>query len=530
MPVTLTANYDPYIAPEFERWFAIDGDALPHRDLKPMNLSARLEQAFNAEAATWIELARKLGDNTSAGLSHFAAVTPNNSDFGALLAWSRVVAELAAEAPVTLVLCNDPWLFRHLAALPGVTAASPPPLWLQRAIKFLRGYAARTRATLRLIGWHLALRTQGQRARVGGPAILVYGHPRSRPDGFDGYFGDLLVQMPEITRALHVDCPPDRARALAADGGSVSLHAWGSVAAALALPFAKWRPTRAERDGKFKWLLDRACVMEGSTGQAATIAWQNHCQKRWLAAARPSAVVWPWENQSWERQFVRDAKVANVATIGYQHTVVGPQLLNHSPRSNADGTASLPERIFCNGPSTMAQLKAYGIEESRMKIAGALRFPIVPRIPFVSDGPVFVALPFNLRTARQIIDMARALAGKGFHFLIKSHPLSPCSFKAEPGLTATDQPLHDHGGLRAIIYAGTTVGLEAILAGLPAIRFMPHDHIAIDILPDGVHSQNADADGMEAALRSVVQPAPVDKDYVFSDVPWALWQEELRHA
>ncbi|MBT5712435.1 hypothetical protein HOI71_15415, partial [Candidatus Poribacteria bacterium] len=157
---------------------------------------------------------------------------------------------------------------------------------------------------------------------------------------------------------------------LAADGGSVSLHAWGSVAAALALPFAKWRPTRAERDGKFKWLLDRACVMEGSTGQAATIAWQNHCQKRWLAAARPSAVVWPWENQSWERQFVRDAKVANVATIGYQHTVVGPQLLNHSPRSNADGTASLPERIFCNGPSTMAQLKAYGIEESRMKIAG----------------------------------------------------------------------------------------------------------------------------------------------------------------
>ncbi len=495
-----------------------------------MNLSARLAQAFDCEAGAWLDLARELGKNPSAGLSNFAAVTPNNSDFGVLLAWSRVVKELAAEVPVTLVLCNDPWLFRHLAALPGIDSEPPPPLWWKRTVKFLRGYAARTRAAFRLVGWHLALRAQARQAKAGGPAILVYGHPRSRPDGFDGYFGELMAQMPEITRVLHVDCSPDCARALAADGRSVSLHAWGSVTAAFALPFTKWRPSRAECDGKFKWLLNRAYVMEGGTGQAATIAWQNHCQKRWLAAVRPSTVAWPWENQSWEREFVRDAKAANVVTIGYQHTVVGPQLLNHSPRSNADDTESLPERIICNGPSTMAQLQTYGIEKNRMKIGGALRFPAVPSVPFNPNGPVFVALPFNLRTARQIIEMARVLSRRGFRFLIKSHPLSPCPFEPAPGLIATDQPLSDHHGLRAVIYAATTVGLEAILAGLPTIRFMPQDHISIDILPEGVRSQSADSDGMEAALRSVTQPAPVDKGYVFSDVSWALWQEELSYA
>jgi hypothetical protein len=528
MPVSL--RRDATGPPVFEQWVAIGAEAAPLGAGKSMNLSVRLDRAFNEEAPIWLALAKRLSANPSAGVCHFAAVTPNNSDFGSMLAWSRVVADLAAEATATLVLCNDPWLFRHLATFSGVDAGRPPTLWLKRVKLFLRGYAARTRAAARLICWHFTLRAQARRAPNGGPATLVYGHPRSNPNGFDGYFGDLMVQMPEITRYLHIDCPPARARELATNGKSFSLHAWGSVFAAIGLPFVKWRPTRAERAGKFAWLLGRAQVMEGSTGQAATIAWQRHCQKRWLAAVRPSAVAWPWENQSWERQFVRDAKAARVATIGYQHTVVGPQLLNHSPHSNADGTASLPKLILCNGPSTMAQLKAYGIEEVRMKIGGALRFSAVEKIPFDPEGPVFVALPFNLRTSAQIIEIARALARKGFRFLIKSHPLSPCPFEAAPGLTVTDQPLPNHGALRAVIYAATTVGLEAILAGLPAIRYMPHNHIAIDILPDGVHSQNADADDMEAALRSIVKPEQVDEGYVFSDVPWALWREELSHA
>ena len=252
MPVVLAPKFDTSAQLTFKRWLAIDaGTDLPDAATR-MNLSVHLEQAFNDEAATWLDLARELGKNQSAGLCHFAAATPINSDFGSLLAWSRVVAELAAEKPTTLVLCTDPWIFRHLATLPSVDAGPPPPLWLKRATKFLRGYIARTRAAVRLIGWHLALRAQARRAPIDGPSIVVYGNPRSRPDGFDGYFGDLMEQIPEITRFLHVDCPPARARMLAADSRSFSLHAWGSVLAALGLPFAKWRPTRAERAGKFE--------------------------------------------------------------------------------------------------------------------------------------------------------------------------------------------------------------------------------------------------------------------------------------
>jgi len=522
MPISLKRRATG--APTFDRWLAIDIEVGLPDSANRLNLSAHLEQAFDDEASTWLTLAKRLGANPSAGLSHFAAATPNNSDFGSLLAWSRVVAELAAEAPTTLVLCNDPWLFRHLATLPGVDAEPPPPLWPKRAAKFLRGYVARTQAATRLIGWHLALRAQARRAPNGEPAIMVYGHPRSRPDGFDGYFGDLMEQIPEITRFLHVDCPPARARAMAAGGRSFSLHAWGSVLAALALPFAKWRPTRAERGGEFEWLLDRARTMEGGTGQAATIAWQRHCQKRWLAGVRPSAVAWPWENQSWERQFVRDAKTVGVATIGYQHVATGSQMLNLRTQSNADGLASIPDRVVTTGSAMVMQLQANGLPTERIVVGGAFRFPAVSPLTADPAGPVFLALPFERRLALEIIEAARKLTDLGLHFLAKEHPMAPLRFKETSALRKTDKGFADHRGLRVVVYAATSVGLEAMMAGLPTLRFRSNYRVAIDILPADIDAPATDAEGLGEAIAGAKPPAPIERRSIFADVDPAVWR------
>jgi surface carbohydrate biosynthesis protein (TIGR04326 family) len=374
----------------------------------------------------------------------------------------------------------------------------------------------------------MALRQQKKSAAHGGATLLVYGHPTSTADGIDGYFGDLLKTLPDLTRVLHVDCNAGRARTLAKDGRTISLHAWCRVTDALALIFARWRPQPQHKAGLNGWLVRRAAAIEGGTAQGAMIAWQQKCQRRWLNETRPRVVAWPWENHSWERDFVRAAHAQGVHTVGYQHSVIGQQMLNYSPASNPDGEGSLPQTIFCTGPATRQQLLDLGVPVERLQIGGALRFSDPPQVRFDAEGPVFIALPFDGETAGQMVAAARALTDKGFRFLIKDHPMTPFKFSSGNGLVRTDKPLQEHSGLRAVIYAATTVGLEAALAGLPTVRFRPEGRLSLNILPKGVDLPVTDAGGLEDALNTLTAPN-LSRDQIFSPVSHALWQRTLAH-
>jgi hypothetical protein len=324
MSVLLARSRAHLSGDRFDRWCATD-PRLQGFDpaCRVTDLTGLIEQAFDAIAEEWWAIGKRLGAEPSGELAHAPACAANASDFGVMLAWSRLVHKWAGETPRVAVLCDDPWLFRHLARIPGVAAGAAPPLTLKRVALGLRGFAARTKVAV--LSLRAALRLGGQRARypAGAPAILVYGHPASDAKGRDAYFGHLMSAIPGLARVLHVDCGIGRAQALGADGRTFSLHAWGHPFGALTLPFVKWRPSAAARSGEHGWLVRRAAAMEGATGQAAQIAWQKICQRAWLRAARPAAVAWPWENHAWERDFVRAARTAGIATIGYQHSTVG---------------------------------------------------------------------------------------------------------------------------------------------------------------------------------------------------------------
>ncbi len=88
----------------------------------------------------------------------------------------------------------------------------------------------------------------------------------------------------------------------------------------------------------------------------------------------PGRVAWPWENFAWERGLCRAARKRGVATIGSQHTVVGPHQINYSTQANADGLASIPDLVVANGPAYKAELSAWGVPEDRLLIGGAFRF------------------------------------------------------------------------------------------------------------------------------------------------------------
>lgn len=122
----------------------------------------------------------------------------------------------------------------------------------------------------------------------------------------------------------------------------------------------------------------------------------------------------------------------------------------------------------------------------RLHVAGALRY-VHDRDPlFDPAAPILLALPFDATIAGEMVEAVRPLAALGRPILVKDHPMSPFSFAPSPGLERTEIPFSQHQRLSAVIYCITTLGLEAVLAGLPTLRFVPSCRPVVDIMPEGV--------------------------------------------
>jgi hypothetical protein len=515
-------------AAQYDSWISIAG-ALPADSATELeNVARRFEDAFDAIAEEWLAFAREIGSEPSAELSHLPTCAANISDFGEMLAWTHLVDELALDATRrVLVICDDPWLFRHLAMRERVVAGSPPPFACKNILLFVRGYGARLRYALRAAVDTFMLRAHRKKPEPAGTWLLVYGHPLSDPVGYDGYFGDLPEKFPALRRALHVDCSYGRAQELAAGGRIVSLRAWGTLLTAISLFFVRWRPGRTAKSGKFGWLVRRAAALEGGTAQSAAIRWQILCQNAWLAATAPAVVAWPWENHSWERCFVRTARISRIQTLGYQHSVIGRQMLNYSPQSCSGGQADLPDRILCVGQSTQCQLAAWGVSSEKMAIGGALRFPAAPDIRCDPAAPIFVALPFDRGLAAEMMSGVAKCSGTRRDFAVRDHPMTPFFIKGAENIRRADGPLGQQRAVSAVLYAATTVGLEALIAGLPTLRFRSRRGLAINILPPGLDVPAADLHSLPDALRELKCSAAVDRKSVFADPDIDVWRSHL---
>ena len=521
MPLILRRSRDLPEPGGWDAWCPVAGarPALPP-DRKLADLAPALESAFAAIRDDWRSFGRELQAGPSAAFAHMPGAAADPSDFGVMLAWVKVADGLAAEARRILAVCDDPWLFRALAGRPGVEAGAPPPLRLREAGLALRGAASRARVALQ------SARTSfGRRWNVpqGGAALLVYGHPASDAQGHDAYFGDLMRRFPELRRAVHVDCPLAAAGRLEADGRTASLHRFGDPVTALSLAATRWRPKSDD------WLVRRAACLEGSGGGAAMMHWQTACQERWLDAARPEAVAWPWENHPWERALVRAARARGIATVGYQHTVVGPHQYNQSPHANRDGLASIPDTILCSGPAARDELAADGVPADRLAVAGAFR--IAPPRPGLYDprGPVFVALPYDAALAAALVAALSDCAGDR-RILVRPHPMYPHAFPESESIRRADGPLDRQDRVSLVIYATGTVGLEAMLGGLPTVRFVPEDGFAIDVLPRGVPDERVGPATLRQALDRPPAPPVLARDRILAPVGDAVWARALRLA
>ena len=520
MTVLLRHSGDLPRASEYQAWVALGPFDPPLDPGTALEAARLLEEAFEAAGETWFTLARDLGRDPTADLAHTPACVANASDFGTMLAWATLAETWAAENRRILVICDDPWVFRHLAARPGIESGRRPSRRMREIGLAARGLAARSAVGLRMIVALVRSHPLRRNARREGAVLLAYNHPRSTAQGEDAYFGDLMGRLAGLSRVIHTDGDPARAGRL-----GVPLHAFGRLGDVFRLPFARWRPSPRFLDGPFGWLVRRAAVLEGGTGQAAMIAWQKACQRRWLESARPDVIAWPWENHAWERDLVRSARRLGVRTVGYQHSVVGRQMFNYAPRSNPDGLDSIPDVISCSGAATLEQLADWGVPRERLAVGGALRFPKVGSPRHDPGAPVFMALPFDGKVAAQMVAAARAVPA--VRFAVKDHPMTPFAFAADGNLTRATAPLEKQDSVSAVIYAATTVGLEARLAGLPVLRFRPRGCIAIDILPKNFTVPVVEAGTMGEVIAGARPSESMSRDRFFAPVDPVLWQSWL---
>lgn len=512
-------------AASYDRWFATTGTrAGLDPALRVADIAERLEAAFLAERETWWRIGRAHQSGPGAAFAHMPTCGAFGSDFGVMLAWGRVVEELQASDDDTLCICDDPFLRAYLIERLGGRGR---PGWAgfgMVAGLALRGVLARTRVAWRTAIAALSMRSQREPVTDAMAVLLVYGHPESDAEGFDAYFGRLLVDFPAAARLLHTDCPPDTARALGVDGRTASLHGWGSPLFALGALFCVWRP-RAE--GPERHLIRRAAAIENGGGGPAMNRWQHHCQQRFLRHVRPRTVVWPWENHGWERTFIRAARALGVRTVGYQHTVIGPFQINYSARANADGAASLPDVIAADGPAYLEELRAWDVPDDRLIDAGALRMTPLEPITHDRDAPVLVLLSAIQAAAATQLAAAAALAAAGWRVLVKVHPMYDVDIPHTDTLQRTDMPLRRFERLAGVLYSSGASGVEARLSGLPALRILFDDRIAIDVLPAGLSNPTATPDTVVARFRDLRPPPPAAWDSIFSEPRPEVWRSLL---
>jgi hypothetical protein len=528
MPVLLRCSGSLPKNHAFEYWLAVTGTAaeLP-ADRHLPDLSRRLQTGFDGIRDAWLELAYRIGKSTRGALTDTATGAAYINDFGLMLAWTELVRDLAAGTERTLVVCDDPWMFRHLATLADVDDGKPPALWPVALRLYLRGFAARLWLGRRLVHAASALRSARRVAQPGGPAIVVYGHPHSDANGNDAYFGPLMKELPNLGRALHTDCGVAMARELCRDGRSFSLHGWGNPLFAVGVVFVRWRPARDFLRSSEHWLLRRAAAYENSGGALATTRWQAHCQARWISAMKPAVIAWPWENHPWERDIARVAQRFGVSSIGYQHAVIGRHQFNFSPASNPDGEQSLPDKIMCNGPAYRDQLVELGHDPAHLEIGGAFRVGRESRAFSDPAGPVYVALSSITTISRQMLDAVSVDDLAGISFVVKDHPLYPIAVTETGNLKRTPLTIPESGGLRAVLYSTGTTGLEGLLAGVPTYRFLPADRIAPDILPDGVSVSERTKTEIVDALTAPELSQSIEWANIMAPVDINLWRSAL---
>jgi hypothetical protein len=251
-------------------------------------------------------------------------------------------------------------------------------------------------------------------------------------------------------------------------------------------------------------------------------------------------LVYPYENKSLEKALLLGARASRPALpiVGYQHTSITRRHLTLRFEPGEAAVTPLPDRIVTAGQVTRSYLERHGNYPAGIFVTGcALRQAwdaSLPRAPRPGKPPrLLLALSSSRAELVEAVAFVRSAAER--HALevgVRPHPnfpltLLPAELRAWVTERATDfsgTPLAQNlEWCDAVAYVSSTVALEALMRGRPAVNLRLSDAIDPDPLlepapltwkvdsPDGLIRALAELRDLDAEAFAQRQHASIEK-------------------
>jgi hypothetical protein len=234
-----------------------------------------------------------------------------------------------------------------------------------------------------------------------------------------------------------------------------------------------------------------------------------------------ATIIYPFENQPWDKMLCIAAEELDrdIKLIGYQHSTVPLSLLNYFLGVGESSIMPLPDCVVTSGEYTLNLLKNAGYGGTELVNGGALRYEYIHKIDKdwgrknEASKTILVAMPYSHNLTEELLislfDAFVDLAGEEIRFVIKFHPEVPLEslriqLPAWPAyFQKTDKPIPEIlKEVNLAIYSSSTVGLEALLHGVPVVRYCSEHTLDLD--PLGAFGEAIIKSCSEENLREVI--------------------------
>jgi len=470
-------------------------------------IAERLRQPFLDFIA---DLGKMQTDQLGWWSSSCAWKNAGRSDLFLLICYECLVDDLLRETGqkdlTLIVVIEDPWLFRQLrslyASFPNVQFQGRSSVWPICLKAFFRGVGSRAVWSLRLLRNYIKQMWcwKGQADPRSIPSgIAFYTYPQDRClrglDGWtDPYMGDLDKLLEKDGYSICRFSPPEVGgfeQAIAQRSQYfVPLIFWITPLNIVRSVLASWHPVwpkNPEIGG-----LPIGCLLLREW-------WQDRWRSSYpifriffeslsnlLRTGQLKLLIYPHENQPWERMLVLAARAHHVSTVGYQHGGgLARFMLPYFYGSGETKWAPLPDLVIASGAYSHELLVAGGIPPERLVMGGNLRHRYVWNVrnampPAHTEGRarVLVALPIEPELAQHLIYALRRAfpdggMSEGIEFAIRPHPMSPHTAKRLkwPAMIPTGTFEEAIGFCASVLYSGSGTGLEALAMGRKVFRY-----------------------------------------------------------
>jgi hypothetical protein len=292
----------------------------------------------------------------------------------------------------------------------------------------------------------------------------------------DAYFGELAGTIARKCSAVTVYASPGKRLTFPVRADAVPLEAflgWSDAPAAW-VGSRRSTPANGALSPPDQALGAYLRAREHDMGEVAMQQVMARAFDRMLAHLRPKALVYPFENRSWEKHLLAAARRHDVARcIGYQHSSLTPRHLAFTDTAGLAGMTDLPDTILTCGEITAERIES-GVPQARTRVTvgAALRARRLPLGPAQHWG-LLAPISSSRAEAWEILRMLHALSGHAdTPIIVRTHPTIPiddlyAQFDWPPHvrLSRGRSLAQDFEEAALVAYSSSTVALEGMLYG-----------------------------------------------------------------